>query len=315
MQEGVYLAFDVGGTYIKAGALDGDGRILGHVQRQYEAKANGTATEIIDHLAAVVLDVLQLAAPSGAGRLLGIGYAFPGPFDYEQGISYIRGLDKFDALYGMPVAALLKERLHAYEQLAGAWTSETVLRFENDAALFTLGEAHYGKAAGAPRAVCLTIGTGIGSGFTENGKLITGRPDVPRDGWVYRLPYRSGIADDFISRRGLLSLAAEIGVDVAGRDVKELAEEALRGDTPTAAIFEAFGRRMADILEQPLRAFRPNVVVLGGQISRSGTLFAPAFTEELRLRGVSVSVACSENTWRSVMQGIYHSLCNGTDSV
>jgi glucokinase len=167
---------------------------------------------------------------------------------------------------------------------------------------------HYGQAVQYRRAICLTLGTGIGSGFAEAGQLIAQRDDVPDNGWVYRLPYRSGIADDYISRRGLLELARELGINLLGRDVKELAESACRGEEASILLFNTFGRRMAEALETTLKAFNPDIVVLGGQISKSGQLFAPGFRHELIRNGINTSVAISKDSLRSTLLGIYHML-------
>jgi glucokinase len=308
MDKGIYLAFDVGGTSIKAGAIDASGRILEHTLSHYESKASGSAAEILDHFVQIANDLLQQADPDGLEQIAGIGYAFPGPFDYEQGISYIQGLNKFEALYGMRFGDRLFERIRSNCQLAKRLMSEALPRFENDAALFAIGEAHYGQAATCQRAVCLTLGTGIGSGFIEAGRLIKYRDDVPDNGWVYPLPYRSSITDDYISQRGLLLLAREMGIDLLGRDVKQLAEAAMRGDDAANMLFDSFGRFMADALETVLKTFSPDIVVLGGQISKSGELFVPSFSRELLYRGVQASVVVSNDTLRNTLMGIYHTL-------
>jgi glucokinase len=308
MREGIYLAFDVGGTSIKAGVIDASGRILEHTLSQYESKANGSSEEILDHFVHIAVDQLQQADPDGLERIAGIGYAFPGPFDYEQGISYIQGLNKFEALYGKHVGDRLLERMQLNNLLADRFKPEAMLRFENDAALFAMGETHYGQAATYQRAVCLTLGTGIGSGFVEAGRLIKHRDDIPDNGWVYHLPYRSSIVDDYISRRGLLQLAHELGIDLQNRDVKELAEAACRGDQASILLFDSFGSRMAEALEAALKTFSPDIIVLGGQISKSGELFVQSFSCELIHRGVHVPVVLSNDTLRITLLGIYHIL-------
>lgn len=308
MKEGIYLAFDVGGTSIKAGAIDSSGRIMEHTVSEYPSKANESAANIFDHFVQMAVDLLGLADPDGQKRIARIGYAFPGPFDYEQGISYIRGLNKFDALYGMQVGEHLQKMMLLDTRLKGRIMPHFSLRFENDASLFAIGEAHFGQAATFRKAVCLTLGTGIGSGFVESGKLITQQADVPVSGWVYAIPYRSSIADDYISRRGLLALASEQGINLAGRDVKELAVSARSGEASTQQLFDAFGERMAEALATVLKTFNPGIIVLGGQISKSGELFIPSFRRQLINKEIHASVVVSHDTLRSTLMGIYHIL-------
>jgi glucokinase len=313
MDNRVILAFDVGGTYIKAGVVDAKGIVLKHSVSQYEARAHEGMNEILDHFAAITAALIESAGGAGCGsvKVCGIGYAFPGPFNYEKGISYIRGLDKFESLYGVNIGEQLRGRFQSNPPIARALAPNWRLAFENDASLFALGEAVYGQASRAERAVCLTIGTGLGSGFVEKGRLIKSRQDVPEQGWVYNLPYEDGIADDFISRRGMLKLALQMGIDLSnGRDVRELAKAAFGGDALALELFRQFGSRMAHILASPLRMFQPDAVVLGGQISKSGELFVPAFVQSLHEQGVDIKVKLSEDTLYSTFQGIYHLIGN-----
>ena len=63
-----------------------------------------------------------------------VGIAMPGPFDYDKGISYIKGLHKFEHLYGENVKELLAENL-------GIEPGNIVML--NDASAFLLGEIYF----------------------------------------------------------------------------------------------------------------------------------------------------------------------------
>ena len=45
------------------------------------------------------------------GSVVGVGMAIPGPFDYENGISRMQGLNKYDAIYGIPLEREIKARV------------------------------------------------------------------------------------------------------------------------------------------------------------------------------------------------------------
>ena len=100
-----YLLFDVGGTEIKCGVAEADGAIRQPLLR-FPAKAKETQAHILDHFAWVVQ---TLADQAGERRIGGVGMAFPGPFDYEHGISRMRGLDKYDSIYGVPLEKEIKK--------------------------------------------------------------------------------------------------------------------------------------------------------------------------------------------------------------
>lgn len=82
-------------------------------------------------------NIRRTAAASGIGRIRCAGFAFPGPFDYERGISLIRGVRKFERIYGLDVAATL------YPLLRECGTEE--FRYVNDAAAFALANASAGS--------------------------------------------------------------------------------------------------------------------------------------------------------------------------
>ncbi|RKP48953.1 ROK family protein [Cohnella endophytica] len=303
MERNLILAYDVGGTQIKAAVVIG-GTILEETISHYDSHADRSAEEIVAHFADIAVDLLSKAGEEPP-LIGGIGMAFPGPFDYDAGISFIRGLSKFEALYGIPFGERLEEAVRSHGMLAPRLASSFGIRFGNDAALFGLGEAGYGEARRCNRAVCLTIGTGLGSCFLENGRLVLDRADVPDQGWLYPVSYQGKIADDWISRRGILQLASEMRLGQEGLDVKDYAKAALTGDRLAANLFETFGTRMAEILAPSFRVFKPDRIVIGGQISKSGTLFVPAFEKELEKAGIKADVKLSGNTLYSTFMGIY----------
>lgn len=310
MSSSVVIALDVGGTQIKAGAVV-DGKVVAASVGHYESGAGLAAKETIGHFAAVVADIVRKSGTDACVDALGL--AFPGPFDYEAGVSRIRGLGKFDALYGLPVGSLLEEALRADERTGSRLAPHFRLAFENDAALFGLGETGPGGAAeGAGRVVCLTIGTGLGSCFLDSGRLVKTRADVPIDGWLYATPYKNKMADDYISRRGVLQLAARFGLADAGLDVKDLALLADGGNDAALRLFCRFGERMAEILAPPLLRFGPESIVLGGQISRSAHLFLPAFRQALAGSGMHAEVRVGRDTLTSTLLGIYRFMTETT---
>ncbi|MFC5452100.1 ROK family protein [Paenibacillus aestuarii] len=303
MNPTIVLAFDVGGTQIKAAAVC-EGTIIGPTVAQYESRSDLSANGVVNHFVSIIQDMIS-KIDQDHPIICGLGIAFPGPFDYKNGISFIKGLGKFDALYGLPVGKLLEEALRANSCLKDRLAPRFRIAFENDAALFGLGEAVYGEGQAADRVVCLTIGTGLGSCFLEHGCLVQQRADVPENGWLYKEPYRNGIADDYISKKGVLQLALELGIDVSSSDVRDLAKSAIAGEPSLRQLFELFGQRMASILYPALSAFSPSRIVLGGQISKSGVLFVPAFQNELALQGLQTQVVISQNTLTSTFKGIY----------
>lgn len=222
-----------------------------------------------------------------------MGLAFPGPFDYERGISLIQGVRKFDRLYGLDVTESLLARLE------GAGVEEC--RYVNDAAAFALGECFCGAASGAGRVMALTLGTGFGSGFVAAGRLLTDAPEVPVHGWVYHLPFEGGIADDAFSTRWFCRrYRALTGREVTG--VKEIADRA-GTEKEARRLFDEYGRRLGEFILPVFDRFRGDVLVLGGNIARAYPLFGPAFEARLADEGRKIDIRMSALLDQAAMAG------------
>lgn len=184
------LGVDIGGSHVCSAVVDlATGQLCGEPHTDKVDAAAGARTIA----GAWAANIRRTAAASGIGCIRCAGFAFPGPFDYERGISLIRGVRKFERIYGLDVAATL------YPLLRECGTEE--FRYVNDAAAFALGECLGGVADGAERVVALTLGTGVGSGFVAGRRLVTSGDEVPANGWVYCLPFEGGIVDEAFSTR------------------------------------------------------------------------------------------------------------------
>lgn len=284
--EPIYLCLDVGGTEIKAAPIDGAGNLLRPLRR-FPARAEEEAEALLAHFAAVIRE-LQPGPEAPAGVRL----AFPGPFDYREGVCLIRDLAKYDKLYGVNLRRELASRLEL--------PPESIC-FANDADAFALGEMGFGGAAGAKRAFFVCIGTGCGSAFGVDGTLAPrGTPGVPESGYIYDAPFLGSCIDDWISRRGLMALTRErLGTALDG---KELAGHVRDGDPRAAECFAEFGGRVRDALLPFLESFRPEVLCFGGQIMKSAPLFLPPVEAACRERGIRVCI--TEDTSVRALQGL-----------
>lgn len=266
------LVYDVGGSHISAAICHKDGYRLNAVVRA-NLPEEQTSAAFID-----VLHSLGLKASGGADAVQGAEFAMPGPFDYEKGISWME--HKMPYLYGVNVSEALAARF--------GWNPEQV-RFLNDAAAYLLGEVGAGAARGVDRVVCLTLGTGLGSGFAVNGRVVTEGKGVPPGGEIWNAPYEGGIAEDQISTRAIKqAYAARKGQE---REVASIAHYAIGGDPDAVAVFQDFGRTLGAAIRRLLADFAPDVVVLGGGISRSAPLFLDAAKAELNDTRIEVRIA------------------------
>lgn len=286
-----YLALDAGGTVIKSAVLDENGFPLFPI-RQYPARSEESASVILSNLSHVAEEGLSRCRQAGF-RPAGMGVAFPGPFDYTAGISRIRGIGKYDSIYGLS----LKEYLAGLPDLRGL-----PLFFANDADLFCLGECLTGKGRGYRRVMLACIGTGIGSGFVADGRLIKKGDGVPAEGWIYSIPYKDSILDAWLSASGIRRMIQESGAFPAGVDVKELAAYARGGHAAAQKIFTAFADMLAEALPPFVSAFEAEALILGGQVARSAELFSGPLAQRLAQTGVALHI--SEDSALSAMRAV-----------
>lgn len=282
MDNNLAIGADIGGSHISCAAVDIVSlKILRETITQRDVNNKAPADEII----AVWADALSsVISKIPRDNLKGIGFGMPGPFDYVKGISYIKGVAKYENLYGCNVNEEIKKVLKLPENFP--------VRFMNDVSSFAVGEALVGKAAHFNRSMAVTLGTGFGSAFISNRIPIVDGPEVPRLGCVYHLPYKDNIADDYFSTRWFIkSYKTLTGEDLKG--VKELAERA-SADQISNNLFQEFGDNLGSFLAPWLLKFRAEIVVVGGNISNSYHLFGNRFEKRLKQEGCNCRVSLSE---------------------
>jgi glucokinase len=121
-----------------------------------------------------------------------------------------------------------------------------------------------------------------------DGRVVTEGDGVPPGGEIWDLPYEGGIIEDSVSTRGIRgSYERRTG---RAREVAELAS-AVAVDPAAAEAFAEFGHHLGVALRGALAAFAPQVIVLGGGISRSPHLFLPAAQRELGALGAELRVS------------------------
>lgn len=263
------LGVDIGGSHITAALVDLTNRSLlpGTLIRK-PVNAQAGATEII----AVWSNAMEEAFGKQPPAFRKIGIAMPGPFEYEKGISRIRGLHKYDALYGMNVKELLATRLHIRPE---------DIRLMNDAGCFLRGEVFSGAARGFKRAIGLTLGTGLGTATYADG--------MAQDAALWQTPFKEGKAEDYISSRWFVQrYHALSGQRLQG--VKEIRER-FPQDPVARQLFAEFAGNLAGFLDFFIRKEAPEVVVMGGNIARAYELFANELKARLTAKAIPIQLA------------------------
>jgi glucokinase len=271
MSRQAVIVLDVGGTTVDRACVSIDGELIGDV-RESGSPAAGTRGEIVRELARVIGAARAQAA---SAEVIACGIAMPAPFDYPAGVSHMA--HKFRAIRGLPLGTLLaaKAGLPVY--------------FLNDADAFGLGVG-WRQLPDLKRFVALTIGTGLGGGFIEDGRAVTSGDRVPPDGEVWNLPYRGGILEDHVSARAVTTFYCTrpdgTGLTRPGKTAREVSALATEGDEVAVAAFRAMGEALGSSLAPVLARFGPEAIVIGGKVGQSLELFAPAMRQALAGAGL-----------------------------
>ncbi|WP_121353534.1 ROK family protein [Flavisolibacter nicotianae] len=252
MVESLAIGVDIGGSHITAAQVDlATQRILLPSLKRAAVNTRGDADEIISAWCSVLVENCKGLCP----QTVKIGIAMPGPFDYQQGVSYMREQNKFDSLYGLSVRTLLAEKLGLVPEN---------ISFLNDAACFLKGEVFGGAAKGCSRVLGLTLGTGFGSAIFDNGLV--------EDANLWCDPYKDGIAEDLFSTRWFVKRYTEL----TGRNAKDVKGILDSGcdDKFVKQVFREFGENLGEYLVGLSNRFDFDTVVIGGNIAKSFPLFA-----------------------------------------
>lgn len=247
----IALGVDIGGSHITAALvnLEDKAEIEGSWSRS-RIQSDGTPGDIIDAWA----QTLETSADGYDLQSISINIAMPGPMDYKNGICKIKGQGKYGALYGLNIKTLLADRLDV---------QSSAIHFMNDAACFLKGEVFSGSLAGYDQAIGLTLGTGLGTSYIENGKV--------KDAGLWNMPFLKGIAEDYISTRWFVKRFAELSGTTI-KDVKDLVDNHVRSPY-FKEIFAEFSVNLASFIHKFIRKKMPLAAVLGGNIVHSEAYF------------------------------------------
>ncbi|MGE5199955.1 MAG: ROK family protein [Rhodospirillaceae bacterium] len=256
------IGIDLGGTKIEGAALGADGRVVaGRRIATPREDYDGTVRAVAGLVAAI-------EAETGSPGSVGVG--MPGAVSPATGL--VKNANS-TWLIGRPLGPDLERALGRRVRLA------------NDANCFALSEACDGAAAGADVVFGAIIGTGTGGGIAVRQQVLTG-PNAIAGEWGHNpLPWpepeelpgpacycgRHGCIETFLSGPGLARDHERVtGVRAASEAIASSADD---GDEQAQRTLRRYEHRMARALASIINVLDPDVIVLGGGLSKMARLY------------------------------------------
>lgn len=293
------IGLDIGGTHITAAVIDKqEMKVIQSSVYKESFNSNLPVKEVLDIWKNVIKTAIQ---NSKVNDISGIAVCMPGPFDYEKGICWIKDQSKYEYFYGLNVRELLLESLN--------FSKDFPVLFENDAVCFGRGEIFKHQENLSKKVMAVTLGTGLGACFIDKGVSINSGNSVPADGEIYNLPYKEGIAEDYVSVRGLLSHYKSLNNKNLNNGL-ELYNLAKSGDQSAILVFEKIGEDLAEVVIPWIKNFAADHIIIGGKIANGSDLFLSAFCKKIEESNLNIQVSISNDNEIAALLGAVSFLCD-----
>lgn len=280
-----FIGIDLGGTNIAAGIVDDEGKII----KKASVKTGRTrkSDEIVNDMCLLVHDLMRDAKLTEKD-IQSIGIGSPGSHDREKGIILYNNNLNFK---NVNIKQAFSKHINVPVYL------------ENDANCAAIAESVAGAAKGVNDAVVITIGTGIGGGVIINKRLFTGS-----NGMGAELGHaviningemctcgRKGCWEAYSAAPGLISQtkrAAEknpeskihelCGGNLENIDAKTAFDAARLGDKAGIEVIDNYIAIFGEALANIINIFQPDVIVIGGGVSKEGDYLLVPLKEKMR---------------------------------
>ena len=263
------FGIDLGGTTVKLAYFDENGTML----HKWEIPTNTAegGSQILPDIAKAVEGYLgENNIPRES--VIGLGIGVPGPVDVNGTVNKCVNLG-----WGRFNISRELERLTGFPVQAG-----------NDANVAAMGEFWKGGGQGCRNMVLATLGTGVGGGIVVEGKLLCGSQGaggeighmtINRDETVPCNCGKYGCVEQYCSATGIVRTAKEhLASNPADSQLRALEEITCKdifdagkaGDTLANEILQMYYARLGEFLGNLCCLLNPEVVVLGGGVTKAG---------------------------------------------
>lgn len=250
------LGIDLGGTNVRVGLVE-DNKII---------RIEEMPVKITENEKDVLNGIYELIDRFKDEYIRGIGIGVPSVVDPVRGIVYdVQNIPSWKEVH-------IKELLEA--------KYKHPVHVNNDANCFAAGEKYFGKANGYTDSAGLILGTGLGAGLIINNKLYSGRNCGA--GEFGMLAYKDKNYEAYCSGQFF-----EWKYNTKGSEIYKRAEG---GDAEALEIFSELGRHIGEVIKVIVYIVDPEIIVLGGSVSKSFRFFEKEMRKSLETFGYPKSI-------------------------
>ncbi len=298
MSEKYRVGVDIGGTNVKIALVNKKGEIS--YPKTVPTRAEMGYEYTIGNITQCIKDLITEANLS-TNQLEGIGFGFPGQIDCEKGV--VRILPNIPGWIDVPIAEIMQKEFNV------------PVKVDNDVRCMALAELNYGAGAGCQNLICITVGTGIGSGLVINGKLVRGASNAAGEIGHIKLEMHdgqicgcgdTGCFEAYASGPSIVALAKEYIAGGKGTKYRELAgsvdaitpaivcQAAQQGDVVAKRIFTKMGEYLGIGLASVVNLLNPEKIVIGGGVADAGDILFDPLRKTLKDRAMPIQGAAVE---------------------
>ncbi len=286
------IGIDVGGTNVKIALVDDSGKII--YSNSVPTRAEMGYEYTVNNIKQAIYDLMKETKLT-AKDIEGIGFGFPGQVDYKSGI--VRLAPNIPGWVEVPIAKMIEDEFHI------------PTRVDNDVRCAALGELKYGAGKGCENLVCITVGTGIGSGLIVNGKLVRGASNAAGEIGHIKLQIHdgpicgcgdTGCMEAFASGPAIVAMAEEYILGGKSTKYREMAnggditpfivaEAAKAGDPVAKRIFARIGEYIGIGMASVVNLLNPEKIIIGGGVADAGDILLEPLKEALKKRAMKIA--------------------------
>ncbi|MCQ2958297.1 MAG: ROK family protein [Candidatus Gastranaerophilales bacterium] len=291
------IGVDIGGTNVKIALVDDKGVIA--YSNSVPTRAEMGYEYTIQNIINTIKDSLK-ESNNDISNIGGIGFGLPGQIDSEKGI--VRLLPNIPGWVEVPLAEIVQKEF------------KVPVKLDNDVRVATLGELNFGAGKGCKNLVCITVGTGVGSGIVANGQLVRGASMtageighvvVEKDNGEICGCGSRGCLEAYASGPSVVKMAKDYIAGGKSTKFKEIAagneitpfmvyEAAKQGDAVAKQIFNIVGEYLGVALVSVVNLLNPEKIIVGGGVGQAGDLILNPVREAIQRRCIPTSAQAVE---------------------